>query len=427
MDAICRDCINVIKPQKRCNKCGSPRVVQHPELFGLNIAHVDCDAFYAAVEKINNPKLVNKPVIVGGGQRGVVSTCCYIARINGVKSAMPMFKAKKLCPEAVVIKPNMKLYAEVSRQIRKIMEEMTPDVEPISIDEAFLDLKGTELVHQMPPALTLAKFAKKVEEEVGVSVSIGVAPNKFLAKIASDINKPKGYAVIGQKEAKKFLSEKPVSIIWGVGKQTKNVLKNDGITLIKHLQDADKKSLQKKYGAIGTRLAELANGVDTRKVKRDSKAKSVSAETTFEIDLNKFEDMSPVLRKLAERVSGRLKKNHLAGQTITLKLKTDRFELRTRNITLPNPTQLATKIYEAGNSMLKKETNGTKFRLIGIGAANIQSDDDADQDDLVSDTNKKIKALEKAVDTVNQKFGDKIETGITFSARKKQSKVKKTK
>lgn len=195
--------------------CGSPRLVRHAELYKLSLAHVDCDAFYASVEKRDNPELRDKPLIIGGGKRGVVSTACYIARIHGVRSAMPMFKALEACPEAVVVKPNMEKYAKVGREVRQLMLDLTPLVEPISIDEAFMDLGGTERLHRAPAAIVLARFAKRVEEEIGITISVGLSYCKYLAKVASDFEKPRGFSVIGEAEALDFLRNKPVSMIWG--------------------------------------------------------------------------------------------------------------------------------------------------------------------------------------------------------------------
>src|ERR671911_2269195 len=214
---FCRDCLTLSASPlaARCTACGSPRLLRHKERDSLAIAHVDCDAFFAAVEKRDDPTLADKPVIIGGGKRGVVSTACYIARTYGVRSAMPMFKALKACPDAVVIRPNMEKYKVAGREVRRLMAGLTPLVEPVSIDEAFLDLSGTELVHQGPPALTLARFARRVEREICITVSIGLAPNKFLAKIASDLEKPRGFAVIGKTEAREFLAPRPVGLIFG--------------------------------------------------------------------------------------------------------------------------------------------------------------------------------------------------------------------
>ena len=279
---FCRDCfVEQRSVARRCTSCGSPRIVRHDELYQLSLAHIDCDAFYASVEKRDDPELADKPVIIGGGKRGVVSTCCYIARINGVRSAMPMFKALEACPHAVVIKPRMSLYSKVGKEVREMMRSLTPSVEPLSIDEAFLDLSGTQRLHGAPTALTLAKFAKRVEKEVGISISVGLAPNKFLAKVASDFEKPRGFSVIGAAEAYDFLASKPVSLIWGVGKAMQAKLNADNIRMISDLQKADESDLIRRYGTMGLRLARLSKGEDFRRVESRSSAKSVSSETTF--------------------------------------------------------------------------------------------------------------------------------------------------
>lgn len=422
---LCRDCLTVStlavssKPksaQHRCQSCGSPRVLRHEELFRLSIAHIDCDAFYASVEKRDDPRLANKPVIIGGGTRGVVSTCCYIARIQGVRSAMPMFKALEACPEAVVIKPRMDHYSKVGREVREMMRSLTPLVEPLSIDEAFLDLSGTEQLHNAPPAMVLAAFAKRVEQEVGISVSVGLAANKFLAKVASDLEKPRGFSVIGAKEAKSFLAKQPVSLIWGVGKAMQAKLHADNIHLIADLQKADEADLMKRYGSMGQRLHRLARGEDVRRVEPSSGAKSVSAETTFNSDLSKAEDLVPVLRRLSEKVSKRLKAAHLSGQTVVLKLKTNQFKSRTRNTTLADPTQLADRMFQTGRVMLEKELDGTRFRLIGIGVSELQSDETADPGDLIDEAAERRAKAERAMDTLRDKFGGQtVELGLTFA------------
>ena len=394
-------------------------MVRHPEIFELSLAHIDCDAFYASVEKRDNPELADKPVIVGGGKRGVVSTCCYVARINGVRSAMPMFKALEACPDAVIIKPDMKRYVEVGREIRERMRALTPAVEPLSIDEAFLDLSGTTRLHGAPPALTLARFAREIERDVGVTVSAGLAPNKFLAKVASDFEKPRGLSIIGAEEAFEFLSGQPVSLIWGVGKAMQRRLAADGITMISDLQVMDEADLLRRYGSMGQRLARLSKGQDHRRVESRSRAKSVSSETTFNDDLSTAEQLVPLLRRQAERVSARLKESSLAGQTVVLKLKTADFKSRTRNHTLPDPTQLADRLFSVGRSLLEKEIDGTKFRLLGIGVSDVRSDELADPDDLIDIGAARRAAAERAMDKVRGKFGDKaVETGLTFGRRK---------
>ena len=408
MDWLCRDCLNsgtAAAEPRRCPQCGSPRIRIHSELFGLSIAHVDCDAFYASVEKRDDPSLRDRPLIIGGGVRGVVSTCCYIARQSGVRSAMPMFKARELCPDAVIIKPNMAKYVEVSRQIRRYMDALTPLVEPISIDEAFLDLTGTEKVHKSPPALTLARFSRTIEQEVGVSISVGLSHNKFLAKVASDLDKPRGFAVIGAEETLSFLAPKPISLIFGVGKVFSETLKKDGYHTIGQLQEADPIQLMRLYGESGARLARLSRGQDSRRVSIDGEMKTVSSETTFNNDLATLEELSTALLQCCERLSERLKAKNIVGDTVTLKLKTSGFKLRTRARHLMMPTQLANVLYEAGLNLLQREADGTPFRLIGIGISGIEAADGSDPSDLLEPQVARKAAAERAMDRVRTRFG----------------------
>ncbi len=389
--------------------------MRHGELYDLSIAHLDCDAFYAAVEKRDNPELADRPVIVGGGKRGVVSTACYIARIHGVKSAMPMFKALKACPEAVVIKPDMEKYVAVGRQVRALMLELTPAVEPISIDEAFLDLNGTEMLHRAPPAFVLARLAKRIRDEIGITVSIGLSYCKFLAKVASDLEKPRGFSVIGRAEAVSFLAGRPVTTIWGVGKAFAATLEKDGIRTIGHLQGMQEADLIRRYGVIGQRLFHLARGEDSRTVSPHGEAKSVSAETTFNEDYADFATLAASLRALSEQVAARLKKADIAGRTVVLKLKDKSFQTRTRNRQLADPTQLADRIFRTAVSLLEKEVDGAAFRLIGVGVTDLGDDTAADPADLVDDGAQKRAAVEAAMDKVRAKFGGKaLETGYTF-------------
>ncbi|WP_379070610.1 DNA polymerase IV [Mesorhizobium sp. UC22_110] len=413
---FCRDCLTLQRGRMtRCECCGSPRIVRHPELHRLHIAHIDCDAFYAAVEKRDNPALRDKPVIIGGGKRGVVSTACYIARIQGVRSAMPMFKALEACPEAVVIKPDMEKYVRVGREVRAMMLALTPLVEPISIDEAFLDLAGTEKLHGLPPAMVLARFSQAVEKEIGITVSAGLSYCKFLAKIASDFRKPRGFAVIGREEAVSFLAEQPVTMIWGVGKAFAEVLARDGIRMISQLQKLERGDLMGRYGVMGDRLYRLSRGQDDRRVEPDQDAKSVSAETTFDTDIATMDDLVPVLRALSEKVSARLKKAGIAGRTIVLKLKSHDFKIRTRNRQLGDPTRLADRIFSTGLDLLRRETDGTRYRLLGIGVSDLSDDEKADPPDLVDVQSRKRALAENAIDALRDKFGRKaVETGYTF-------------
>ena len=274
----------------RCRHCGSPRLLRHHALASLAIAHIDCDAFYATVEKRDNPELADKPVAVGGGKRGVVSAACYVARTYGVRSAMPMFKAHQLCPDLVVVKPDMAKYVRVGREVRRAMQALTPLVEPLSIDEAFLDLSGTERIHGAIPALTLARFARDVQREIGITVSVGLSCNKFLAKVASDLDKPRGFAVLDQEDGRNLLANKPVSFIYGVGPATQQRLQQQGFRLISDFQRADENELMKQFGPEGRRLWRLARGIDDRKVEPDRDTKVISAETTFETDLRDLDE-----------------------------------------------------------------------------------------------------------------------------------------
>ena len=417
MHGFCRDCLSLQQAEsRRCQRCGSPRITRHAELHDLAIGHIDCDAFYAAVEKRDRPELRDRPVIIGGGKRGVVSTACYIARIQGVRSAMPMFKALEACPEAIVIKPDMEKYVRVGRQVREMMLALTPLVEPVSIDEAFLDLTGTEKLHGRTPALSLGRFAVEVEKEIGISVSVGLSYCKFLAKIASDFRKPRGFSVIGKEEAVPFLAEQPVTMIWGVGKAFEQTLSRDGLTTIGQLQRMERGDLMRRYGTMGDRLWRLSHGIDERRVTPGHDAKSVSAETTFDTDLATADDLIPVLRRLAERVSARLKKSGVAGRTIVLKLKTSDFRIRTRNRQLHDPTRLADRIFQTGLELLRKETDGTRYRLIGIGVSDLTHDEQrADPPDLVDPGAVKRALAEGAMDALRAKFGGAaIETGYTF-------------
>jgi DNA polymerase-4 len=416
MPGFCRDCFaDVADTAPRCTSCGTPRVIRHPQLHALSIAHVDCDAFYATIEKRDDPSLADKPLIIGGGKRGVVSTACYIARTYGIHSAMPMFKARKLCPHAIVLKPDMAKYARVGREVRKLMFELTPQVEPLSIDEAFMDLTGTERLHGMSAARSLAHFARRVEASIGITVSIGLSANKFLAKIASDLDKPRGFAVLDKQEAVAFLAVKPVGFIWGVGKASQARLQRDGFNTIADLQRADETDLMRRYGVEGRRLWRLSRGIDDRSVNPERETKSVSAETTFGEDIASYKPLEKLLWSLSERVSSRLKASSIACSTVTLKLKTADFRIRTRARSLGEPTQLAARIFDAGRDLLGREIDGTKFRLIGIGASNLADADKADGADLVDRKGERAAKAEHAVDKVREKFGKAaVVKGLVF-------------
>ncbi len=404
MKALCRDCLwsDEAKPA-RCPSCGSPRVVGHTELDQLSIAHMDCDAFYASVEKRDDPSLRDKPVIVGGGKRGVVTTACYIARMSGPRSAMPMYKALELCPNAVVIKPDFAKYKTASRQIMAKLEALTPLVQPLSLDEAWIDLSGTERLHGAPPAMLLARAQKEIEAEVGITVSVGLAPNKFLAKIASELDKPRGFSVIGATEAKELLAPKAVSILPGVGPAFTKSLEQAGYRTVGDLSRAGAKALADRFGVHGLRLSRLAEGTDTRAVDPDQQRKGISSETTFEHDLSTLEDLEAILLRLCETVTIQARRGEVAGRVATLKLRTPDFKILTRRRTLESPTQTTHSLYDAARGLLKSEVNGRSFRLIGVGLSDLL-EADAVEADFFSGEARRLSG-EKAVDSLRAKFG----------------------
>ena len=408
MPCLCRECATSFEqpPQgSRCPNCGSPRLLTHDELNSLSIAHIDCDAFYASVEKRDNPDLRNKPVIVGGGKRGVVAACCYIARIKGVHSAMPMYLALKSCPDAVVVRPDREKYSKVSKKVKMLMRETTPLVESLSIDEAFLDLSGTEKLHGCSPAATLIKLIHRIENQIGITASVGLSYNKFLSKTASDLDKPRGFAIVGKAKALDFLGPRPVGSIWGVGKSLKAKLERDGLMTISQLRNMSESDLIKRYGVIGKRLSSLSHGYDTRIVEPGSKAKSLSTETTFQENIKDLKGLLYRLWPLCEKVASQLKDKKIATRTITIKLKTTGFKSLTRSRTLLQPTQLAEVIYQEAKILLQPEVNGTSFRLIGVNTSQFAAPGDADQPDLLDSNTEDIARIENAIDAVRIKFG----------------------
>lgn len=406
MPALCRDCLTTFQTGSRCPACRSPRVLSHPELHDLAIAHMDCDAFYASVEKRDNPELADKPLIIGGGRRGVVSTACYIARIKGVRSAMPMFQALKLCPEAVVIKPRMQVYAEASRAIRAMMLDLTPAVEPLSLDEAFLDLTGTARLHGAPPAVMLARLIKRMRDELGLTGSIGLSHNKFLAKIASDLDKPHGFAVIGAGETADFLRDRPVSLIWGVGQSTLTALNDAGIRSFADLLRWDRRDLNARFGSMGDRLWHLARGQDRRRVSANAPVKSISNETTFFEDTRDIDLLDGHIWRLAEKVADRAKARCLAGRVVTLKLKRADHRLLTRRHALRDATQLADTLYRTARALMDQVPPGTAYRLIGVGLSDLGPETGADRSgDLLDPQAVQRAGAERARDAIRAKFG----------------------
>ncbi|HQT63036.1 MAG: DNA polymerase IV [Acidocella sp. 20-57-95] len=409
MTTLCRDCDGLSTATTTCPACGSARLVRHPQLLTLHIAHIDCDAFYASVEKRDRPELRDTPVIIGGGTRGVVATCCYVARLYGVRSAMPMFKALALCPNATIIRPNMAKYVEVSRHIRTLMEALTPLVQPLSIDEAVLDLSGTEAVHNAAPAITLNRFARKVEQEISVTVSIGLAANRLLAKLAAERGKPRGFFVFGT-EAAATLAPEPVRSLPGIGPALAKKLESLGITRIGQLAALNDRAARQKLGDDGPSLAARARGEDVRGVNIERDTKSISAETTFEADIKSLAELEAHLWRLSEKLGQRLRAQNYAAGGITLKLKTTAFASRTRSQRLANPTQLPETLFEAARELLRPEACGTEFRLIGIGASSLIDPALADQGDLADTTTPRRAARQAAIDKLRDRFGSQAVT-----------------
>lgn len=419
---FCRDCFKTydLPVPSRCTRCCSPRTLCHSELDRLFVAHVDCDAFYAAVEKRDDPSLRDRAVIIGGGRRGVVLTACYNARIHGVRSAMPMYQALKLCPHAVVVRPDMTKYAAVGRAIRASMAELTPLVQPVSIDEAFLDLSGTQTLHGDVPAIVLARFAERIERDLGVTVSVGLSDCKFLAKLASDVDKPRGFTIIGRAEAIAFLRSMPVSAIAGVGAVMRRRLEERGFRTIGDIQACTPAEFARHVGD-GAYLWRLARGLDDRPVRSERAAKSLSAETTFGADLAEADELIPILYRLCEKVASRLSAQEVAAAGVVLKLKTRDFKIRTRSLATTQPTQLAARLFQAGRSLLLPELDGTRFRLIGIAASDLQPQMDADQGDLLDASLPRQKAAARAIDTVRARFGgEALVRGITLGRSGRQ-------
>ncbi len=406
MPALCRACLITFDAGARCPACRSPRVTSHAELFTLSIAHMDCDAFYASVEKRDNPALADKPVIIGGGHRGVVSTACYVARIKGVKSAMPMFQALKLCPDAVVVRPRMDAYVEASKAVRKLMDELTPIVEPLSLDEAFLDLTGTARLHGAPPAVMLARLTKRMKDDLGLTGSIGLSHNKFLAKVASDLDKPRGFSVIGAGETVEFLRPKPVRLIWGIGPAAQESLDAAGIRTFDDLLRWELDDLTHRFGGMGERLWHLARGEDHRRVSAHTPVKGLSNETTFHDDTSDLDLLDGHIFRLAETLSARAKAREIAGRVVTLKLKRSNHTLLSKRTSLHHPTQLADTIYRTARALLDQVGDRGPYRLLGVGISDLTDATQADREGDLLDPDAEKRALaERAADKIRQKYG----------------------
>ena len=400
--AICRDCLRSgDRKVDRCPGCDSRRMVGHDELSRLTIAHLDCDAFYASVEKRDRPEFRDRPVIVGGGRRGVVSTCCYVARQYGVHSAMPMFKALKACPEAVVIKPDFSKYVAASEAIFGAVGKLTPLVQTLSLDEAWIDLTGTERLNGGPPAFQLIRLQQQIEADTGLTVSIGLAPNRFLAKVASEMDKPRGFSVLGS-EAAAVLAPRPVGILPGVGPVFRKTLQSDGYATVGDLAAADLRDLVKRYGETGLRLHDLAHGRDARTVNPGHDRKGMSAETTFNEDLTAAADLEAELWPLCEKLASKARRDGVASRVLVLKLRGADFRIITRRVSLPEPVQTARALFATGRALMAAEL-GRPYRLIGIGMAEVV--DAVEAPALFESPEARTLKTETAIDSLRAKFG----------------------
>ena len=420
-----------------CPSCASPRVVVHAELFSLTMAHIDCDAFYCSVEKRDNPDLQDKPVIVGGGERGVVAAACYVARQYGIRSAMPTWQARKACAELVIIKPRMGHYQRIGKQIREMMFSLTPLVQPLSIDEAFLDLSGTEKVHRKTAAEALVAFQVRVRAEVGVSVSVGLAPNKSMAKIASDQDKPDGFYVIGQAESQSWLNDKPVKILFGLGQVASKKLNAAGLQTCGDIAACPPAKLQGLIGRDARRVKQLACGIDPRNVEISCDTKSISSETTFARNIEGLPDLLNIAEGLVQTVSRRLKDSDLQATHVHVKLKRPNHQILSRSARLDKTTQMAHRLFEVASSLIEKEAAPQKFwRLLGIGVSVARVEQNADNlfaeaeaklfEEQRHAHNERKDKLEEAIDQVRAKLGaEAVKTGrrFSFEARKQKRDV----
>jgi DNA polymerase-4 len=370
------------------------------------IIHLDMDAFYASVEQLDRPELRGRPVIVGGSrERGVVAACSYEARPFGVRSALPMSRALRLCPDAVVLPVRMARYQEVSRQVFAIFGRYTDRIEPLSVDEAFLDVTGCERLFGTPREIA-QRIRREVREELGLAISAGVAPNKFLAKLASESAKPDGLLEIAADRVDAFLLPLPVERIWGVGAKAAQQLHRQGCRTVADLRRLSVAQLTRLFGIWGERLYHLARGVDERTVEIDAPAKSYGAEETFAADLIRLEDLHRELLAQAEKVAARLRRHGLSGRVLTLKVRYADFETLSRRLTLPEPTAHGKTLYRAARDLLQRTEAGERpVRLLGLSVAGLE-DTAARQPALFPDPDEQRQtALDTALDRLNRRFG----------------------
>lgn len=376
------------------------------------VIHLDMDAFFASVEQLDNPELRGKPIIVGGSPdgRGVVSTCSYEARKFGIRSAMPLSEAARRCPQGIFVRGRMERYSEISKQLYCIMSCYSPLIERVSIDEAFLDVTHSQKL--FGPGVEIARtIQERVTKELGLSSSVGVAPNKFLAKVASDLKKPYGFVVVKSGSATEFLAPLPLERIWGVGQKTAHSLHQLGLATIGDIQKTNLATLERALGVYGTRLWALARGLDDRPVEEEEGTKSIGHEHTFDFDVADLEALKSTLLHLCAKVGRRLRKKDLRCKTVTLKLRLMDFSTFTRQGPLAKATFLDHDLYHAGVKLLDKLYNGTPVRLIGISASQLLASGDClEQLSLLDESPERAKALASTLDGIKTKHGDNIIT-----------------
>ena len=372
------------------------------------IIHVDMDAFYASVEERDDPSLIGQPVIVGGSAegRGVVAAANYEARKFGVHSAMAASRAKRLCPHAVFLKTRIDYYASVSRQIRAIFEQFTPLVEPLSLDEAFLDVAGSESLFGSAPEIG-QQIKRHIRDQLQLFASVGVAPNKFLAKIASDLRKPDGFVVVDANRVQEFLDPLPIGRIWGVGKVTGQTFDRLGVSSIGQMRQLSLAALKATFGASAEHYWQLAHGIDNREVVPDREAKSISHETTFEVDIQELETLQGWLVELVEQVARRLRRHNLKGRSAELKVRFADFATISRSLTMAEPTNITQQLIEAGIELLttKLPPGHLPVRLLGFGVTGLEGAGKS-QGLLFDESHREQhRQLDRVADQITQKFG----------------------
>jgi nucleotidyltransferase/DNA polymerase involved in DNA repair len=375
-----------------------------------SILHVDMDAFYASVEQLDHPEYRSRPVIVGadpreGQGRGVVAACSYEARKFGVRSALPISRAWKLCPEGVYVRPRMKRYAEVSGQVMHVFRQFTDMVEPLSIDEAFLDITGSVALLGSPEQIARS-IKQRIRDDTGLTASVGLGPNKFIAKIASDLRKPNGFVIVAEQEVEAFLNDLPISRLWGVGPKTEARLREIGFRTIGDVARTSREALIRPLGSLGEHLYQLSHGHDERPVVSNWEPKSISSETTFDEDTADREVLLATILELSDHVAERMRKDGYRAKKVTLKLRYSNFSTHTKQQSQDRSIQTGEDIAKVARALFAQFPLTQKIRLIGVAAGDLHRDgDDPQQLGLFSEPSRLNEKLSHTVDEIKQKFG----------------------